>query len=92
MTIEFRLPELGENIESGDVVNVLVSAGEKVEKNQTVLELETDKATIEVPALVSGVIEEVHVQAGETIKVGQLVYTVEGTAQDQEETEQPGKA
>ena len=79
MAIEFKLPELGENIEAGDVVNVLVSAGDKVEKEQTVLELETDKATIEVPSSVSGVIKEVYVQAGQTIKVGQLVLTVEGS-------------
>lgn len=78
MTIEFKLPELGENIESGDVINVLVSPGDRVEKDQTILELETDKATIEVPSSVSGVIKEVHVQSGQTVKVGQLVLTVEG--------------
>ena len=77
MTIEFKLPELGENIESGEVVNVLVVVGDKIMPDQTILELETDKATVEVPSSVSGVIKEVHVQSGQTIKVGQLVLTVE---------------
>ena len=49
MPTEFKLPELGENITAGDVVRVLVSAGDTIAKDQPVLELETDKATIEVP-------------------------------------------
>ncbi len=77
MSTEFKLPELGENIESGEVVNVLVAVGDKIMPDQTILELETDKATVEVPSSVSGVIKEVHVQSGQTIKVGQLVLTVE---------------
>ncbi len=80
MSTEFKLPELGENIESGEVVNVLVAVGDKIMPDQTILELETDKATVEVPSSVSGVIKEVHVQSGQTIKVGQLVLTVEGEA------------
>ena len=52
---EFTLPELGENIESGDIVRVLVHAGDTLQRDQAVLELETDKATIEVPSSVSGV-------------------------------------
>lgn len=77
MAKEFKLPELGENIESADVLNVLVKAGDKVEKEQSVLEIETDKATIEVPSAVSGVIKEVMVKEGEKIKVGQTVFTVD---------------
>jgi glycine cleavage system H lipoate-binding protein len=55
---EFTLPELGENIASGDVVRVLVRAGDTLQRDQAVLELETDKATIEVPSSVSGVVRE----------------------------------
>ncbi len=77
MAKEFKLPELGENIESADVLNVLVKAGDKVEKEQSVLEIETDKATIEVPSAVSGVIKEVMVKEGEKVKVGQTVFTVD---------------
>ena len=92
MTMEFKLPELGENIETGDVVNVLVAAGDRVEQDQTVLELETDKATVEVPASVSGTITEVHVQAGDTVKVGQVIFTLEGTMVEAAEQTEPKAA
>ena len=84
MTTEFKLPNLGENIESGDVLKVLVSAGDKIEKEQTVVELETDKAAIEVPSPVSGIVSAVHIHVGEKAAVGQLILTVEtdGAAED----------
>ena len=59
MATEFKLPELGENIEAGDVVRIAVTAGETIKEGQTVVELETDKAVVEVPSTVNGVIEEV---------------------------------
>lgn len=77
MPMEFRLPELGENIESGDLVKVLVSVGDRISKDQSVLELETDKATIEVPAPVGGLVKEIHVKEGDKVKVGQLLITFE---------------
>lgn len=77
MATEFKLPELGENIESGDLTKVLVSVGDAIEKDQPVIELETEKATIEVPSPVSGTVKEIHVKEGQTIKVGQLILTVE---------------
>jgi len=80
MVTEFRLPELGENIESGDLVKVLVSVGDNVAKDQSVVELETDKATIEVPSPVSGRVKEIHVKQGEKVKVGQLILTLEDGA------------
>ena len=61
---DFTLPELGENIAGGDVVRVLGQPGDSVTKDQPVLELETDKATIEVPSSVSGTVKEVQDQAG----------------------------
>ncbi len=66
-TEEFKLPELGENIESGDVVRVAVNAGEMINEGQTVVELETDKAVIEVPSTVNGVIEKVIVAPSQRV-------------------------
>ncbi len=80
MTTEFRLPELGENIASGDVLKVLVAAGDVIQLDQPVLELETDKATIEVPSPVGGKVKAVHVKAGEKLQVGGLILTVEAGA------------
>jgi pyruvate dehydrogenase E2 component (dihydrolipoyllysine-residue acetyltransferase) len=77
MAIEFKLPNLGENIESGDVVNVLVKEGDEVKANQGVLEIETDKAVIEVPTTQGGRVSKVHVKAGQTIKIGSTVLTLE---------------
>ena len=75
---EFRLPELGENIESGDLVRLMISPGASVAEGQPVMELETDKAVVEVPSTVSGVVREVRVKEGQKVKVGEVIFTLEG--------------
>jgi pyruvate dehydrogenase E2 component (dihydrolipoyllysine-residue acetyltransferase) len=82
---EFKLPELGENIAQGDLVRLMISPGTKVSEGQPVMELETDKAVIEVPSSISGVVKEVRVKQGEKIKVGQVIFTLEGGAAPQPE-------
>jgi len=80
---EFTLPNLGENIEQGDVLRVLVKPGDRIAVDQPVLELETDKATIEVPSSVEGTVKEVRVKAGDKVKPGQAVLVVDdGGAQE----------
>ena len=74
---EFNLPNLGENVPQGDVLRVLVKAGDRIKQDQPVLELETDKATIEVPSTVEGTITEVKVKVGDKVKTGQLVLVVD---------------
>jgi len=76
VAIEFKLPELGENIESGDLVRVMISPGAQVTEGEPVIELETDKAVIEVPSTVSGTVGEVKVKQGEKLKVGQVIFTI----------------
>ena len=80
MPIEFNMPDLGENIEKGDVVSILVAIGDRVEEDQPVIELETDKAVIEVPSSASGIVQAIHVKEGESAAVGQLLLTLEGDA------------
>src|SRR5471032_1278250 len=75
--MDFTLPELGEQIEGGDVLRVLVKAGDTLAKEQPVLELETDKATIEVPSSVAGTVKEIKVKAGDKVKVGQAILSYE---------------
>lgn len=87
--MEFKLPELGENIQKGDVVNVLVKEGDRIVKEQPVLEVETDKAVLEVPAPVDGVVQKVFVQAGTTISVGQLVMNISGAEGEVAQPTQP---
>ena len=76
--IEFKLPELGENIEQGDLVRLMIAPGATVSTGQSVMELETDKAVVEVPSSVSGTVQEIRVKEGDKIKVGQVIFTVDG--------------
>src|SRR5581483_8392343 len=90
---DFNLPELGENIAAGDVLRVLVKPGDTLQKDQPVLELETDKATIEVPSSVAGQVKDVKVKAGEKVKVGQAILTVdEGGAAAASASPKPAEA
>jgi pyruvate dehydrogenase E2 component (dihydrolipoamide acetyltransferase) len=82
---DFKLPELGENIDSGDLVRLMISPGTTVSEGQPVMELETDKAVVEVPSNVSGVVREIKVKEGQKVKVGQVIFTLEGGAVAQPE-------
>jgi pyruvate dehydrogenase E2 component (dihydrolipoamide acetyltransferase) len=77
MNIEFKLPELGENIESGDIVNILVREGDTIVANDGVLEMETDKAVVELPCPYAGKVAKILVKKGQTVKVGQALLTIE---------------
>lgn len=91
MANEFKLPELGENIESADIVKVHVKKGDTVEVDQVVLEIETDKANVEVPSEVSGIVKDVKVKDGDTAKVGDVIFTVESNGAPEEETKGKGE-
>jgi pyruvate dehydrogenase E2 component (dihydrolipoamide acetyltransferase) len=77
MATEFKLPDLGENIASGDVVSVFVSEGDVLRPGQPLLEVETDKAVIEVPCTPGGRVSRVLVKKGETVKVGQTLVELD---------------
>jgi pyruvate dehydrogenase E2 component (dihydrolipoamide acetyltransferase) len=77
---EFTLPELGENIDQGDLVRLMIAPGAKVSEGQPVMELETDKAVVEVPSSVSGIVKDIQVKEGEKVKVGQVIFTLEGAS------------
>ncbi len=80
MATEFKLPELGENIESGDLVRLMIKPGASITEGEPVMELETDKAVVEVPSSVSGTIGEIRVKEGDKLRVGQVIFTVENGA------------
>src|SRR5438132_718948 len=77
---DFKLPDLGENIASGDVVSLLVKEGDLVKPQQEVIEIETEKAVIPVPSSVGGKVTKIHVKPGETVKVGQVLLSLEEAA------------
>ncbi|MCX7798584.1 MAG: 2-oxo acid dehydrogenase subunit E2 [Melioribacter sp.] len=84
MIVDFNLPHLGENIQTADIIKVLVKEGDKVEVDQIIIEIETDKATIEVPSEISGVVKKVHVKEGTKAKVGDPIISVEVDAKVEE--------
>lgn len=89
MAKELKLPELGENIDSADVLNVLVKPGDKIEKDQSVIEIETDKATIEVPSNISGIITELKIKPGDKVKPGQTIMAVDESGKAAEKKSEP---
>ncbi len=76
MTIEYRFPELGESIHDVEVAEVLVRCGDEIEIDQSVLEVETEKARIEIPCPHAGRVVSVHVAKGDTIQVGSILLTI----------------
>lgn len=84
MATELRLPDLGEGIADADVLSVLVSAGQAVAKDDPIIEIESDKATLEVPAEMAGTVTQILVNAGDTLQVGQTILELEesGSASD----------
>jgi pyruvate dehydrogenase E2 component (dihydrolipoamide acetyltransferase) len=74
---EFKVPNLGENVKAGDVLRVLVKVGDTLAVDQGVLELETDKATIEVPSSVAGTVTAINVKEGDKVKIGQTILVVD---------------
>jgi len=80
MAIEIKLPELGDGIDSGDVLTVFVKEGDVIEKEQSIVELETDKATVEVPSTHAGRVTKVLVKTGQSVPIGAPLIALEAAA------------
>ncbi len=72
------LPNLGDGINSATVLSILVKPGDKIDKNQTILELETDKATAPIPASEAGIVEKILIKEGDTVSAGTPVLSLSG--------------
>ncbi len=77
MVHDIQLPHLGENIEIGKVVKILVKLGQKITSDQNIVELETDKASIEIPAEKNGTVKKIHTKEGDTVKIGQVIVSID---------------
>ncbi len=84
MTVDFRLPHLGDGINSADVVKVLVKEGDQIKNDQIIVEIETGKATVEVPSDVSGTVKKVLVKEGQKAKVGETLIEIEVSSNQSE--------
>ncbi len=77
MLVEFRLPDLGEGIAEGEVVKWLVQEGDWVQEDQPLVEVQTDKATVEIPSPVSGRVNQRMAKEGDIVQVGAVLITIE---------------
>ena len=95
MAIELKIPELGENVTGGTVASVLVKVGDSISKDQPLVELETEKAVLEVPADAEGTVKKVLIKPGDEISVGQTIVILDGngaaTPEESAEKEVPVK-
>lgn len=80
MAIEVKLPGLGEGIDSGDVLELLVKEGDTVKADQGLIEFETDKATVTLPSPVAGKVLRILVAPGDAVPIGQVVVELEAAA------------
>ena len=77
MKKEIKIPDIAENVETGIIAGILVSKGDKVNEDQSVVEIETDKATTDIPSPYAGVVDEIKVKEGEEVKVNQVIMIIE---------------
>lgn len=91
MPFEFRFPDIGEGITEGEVRKWLVKAGDEVALDQPLVEVETDKAVVEIPSPVAGVIQEIKVGEGGIIQVGEILVVIAEKGEKRKEFEPEAK-
>ncbi len=89
MIQEITIPEIGEKIESGKVVGVLVSTGDTVDIDQPLIEFETDKAVVEIPSTAKGTVTEISVKNGDEVRIGQVIVRIETDSESASTQKQP---
>lgn len=78
MAREFKLPDLGEGVHEGQIVRLCAKEGDEIKEDQPLMEVETDKAAVEIPCPFTGVIEKWHVEEKQTVNVGDVMVTFGG--------------
>ena len=81
MAFEFKFPDVGEGITEGEIVKWLVNEGDKVKENDNIVQIETDKAVVDIPSPKTGTILKIHFKEGETVKVGETLVTIGETGE-----------
>jgi pyruvate dehydrogenase E2 component (dihydrolipoamide acetyltransferase) len=79
MAIDFKLPEVSEGVESADIAEILVSEGDVIEAGQVVMEVETEKAVVELPCPHAGTVTKIHVSEGDSVDVGGMLLSIEAS-------------
>ena len=92
MAVALKLPDLGEGITEGDIVNILVNKGDSIVVDQVLVEIETHKATVEFPSEYSGVVQDISVRVGDTVPIGTVLLTIQETNQKKTDEKTPSVA
>jgi len=92
MKKSFRLPDLGEGVHEAEILAVAVKAGQAVREGDPLLEVETDKAAVEIPSPITGVVSEIHIQQGDVIKVGETLITFTTGEEEKKDKSEPTSA
>ncbi len=88
MSRSFKLPDLGEGIHEGEILSVAVTVGQEVNEGDIILEVETDKAAVEIPSPFTGSVQEIFVKPGDIVNVGDVMMTFSGGEETEEVEEE----
>jgi pyruvate dehydrogenase E2 component (dihydrolipoamide acetyltransferase) len=92
MAYEFKLPDLGEGLTEGEVARWLVAEGQEIAEDDPLVEIQTDKTTVEIPSPAGGVVSQILVQEGDVVPVGTVLVVIGGDGAEQPQREQPSAA
>jgi pyruvate dehydrogenase E2 component (dihydrolipoamide acetyltransferase) len=92
MIKEIKLPEIADNINTAIVLSLMVSEGDSIKEDDTIAEMESDKAAFDLPSVVAGVIKEIKVGVGDEVQVGQVLMTVETDSEEEDKEEKAGES
>jgi len=85
MKKEIKIPDIAENVETGTIASILVSVGDKITVDQPLVEVETEKASTDIPSLFDGVVAEIKIQEGDEVSVNQVIMIIETEEKEEEE-------
>lgn len=91
MIKEIKMPEISEDADSGTVVEILVQEGDTIEEEQSIIAVESDKASVEVPSPEGGTVKEIKISEGDELKVGDVILTLEIGEDGEQDEEEPGE-
>lgn len=92
MAKEVKIPKISEGVESAEVTEVLVSEGDTIKEEQSIIAVETEKASVEVPSSDGGKVKEIKVKEGDEVKVGDVILILEEEKEEKEEEQEQPKA
>src|SRR2546428_12424401 len=90
MAYEVKLPDIGEGVAEGEIVRWLVKPGERVREDQPLVEVMTDKASVEIPSPRAGVIVALHADEGQVVDVGATIISIDAEGETQGSAGKPG--